>query len=132
MGHGNEPGPDRVPDYSLDRRDRLVVRVEYDVFAALVFKPGDMTRYEFIVADYPEPGYCYVAGSPGVSLVVVSRQEVADCYRRLIDCVGKHTALQGRALEDWYVSHLREQVRCNPWTAWALVQCLGEYWRVAP
>lgn len=108
-----------------------VVYIETKATIAVI-EPGDMTRYEFIWAN-AQLGYVHIAsiGSVRFDGYQYETLRILHCYNLCKDCAKSgslpadpddHSKLEP------YLSYITEHSNCNPWTAWAMVQCLAERW----
>jgi hypothetical protein len=125
-GKQDWPTEDLIPEWSKDRPDRRLSIEKEGTYHE--FQPGDATKYRFTAVDSPVEGFIVCAGTPDLGAYPYQRGDLANCYRRLRDYSGVPREEQGPALGDGYVQYIISHSGCNPWTAWALVQCLGEYW----
>lgn len=102
-----------------DRRSR------YDLTDGTLaaFQPGDATLYNFMWSEQPN-GFLLVAGTPDLAMYEYELESILECYNNHADCVGRHRLPIGPYI-GYVVNHSRN---CNPWTAWAMVQCIAEYY----
>ena len=93
-----------------------------------VFQPGDGTKYEFIWAN-AGPGCVHVASINAVRFdgSQYSQQSILRCYNRNKDCGNRLPTCEDDEPDD-YLLPIVGHSNCNPWTAWAMVQCLAERW----
>lgn len=107
-----------------------------DAWVAM-FEPGDATHYEFMWCAGPTLGFVRVAGSPNLGMYEYNIESIERCYEEYKALVGTGR-LPGRVQEDkkggkkfvmepylgYIVGH---SGNCNPYTAWAMVQCIAEH-----
>lgn len=93
-------------------------------------EPGDGTHYEFMWCVEHDEEFVRVAGLPDLKMYEYRVDEVLDCYERNRGMVGRH-----ELPEDPYLGYIQgHSGKCNPWTAWAMVQCIAEHliWASGP
>ena len=87
------------------------------------FEPGDGTHYEFMWMR-AQTGFVRVAGTPDLRMYEYNIESIKRCYEEHRDLVGT----KAFPVEEPYIGYVVEHSKCNPWTAWAMVQCIAEKW----
>lgn len=87
------------------------------------FELGDGTHYEFLWMR-AQPGFVRVAGTPDLRMYEYQIESIERCYETYRELAGTKEF----PVEEPYIGYVVEHSRCNPWTAWAMIQCLAERW----
>jgi len=87
------------------------------------FEPGDGTHYEFMWCVGAPSEYLRVAGLPDLKMYEYLIDDILQCYETHKKFVGTHGLP-----EDGFLGYVcGHSGHCNPWTAWAMVQCIAEH-----
>lgn len=87
------------------------------------FQPGDGTLYNFLWCEQAN-GFLVVVGTPDLGMYEYELESILACYAEHTDVVGKHSLPA-----DPYIGYVQSHSgKCNPWTAWAMIQCIAEYY----
>ena len=103
------------------------------------FQPGDATRYNFMwVEELHGDGteFLIVAGTPDLRMYEYNLESIKACYERCKEFVGHNAkglpqivGTDGEVQRHPYIGYIQgHSGKCNPWTAWAMVQCIAEYY----
>lgn len=100
-------------------------------------QPGDGTVYDFMWAASREFDFYHVAGTPGFAMYEYSKLSILNCYEECKAGVSTGRLPQTEWVDDdgktqcqphHYIAYVADHSRCNMYTAWAMVQCLAEFW----
>lgn len=86
------------------------------------FEPGDRTHYEFMWCVSSPTTYLKVAGLPRFEMYEYLTESILQCYEENKELVGK-----SELPADGFLGYVQGHSNCNPWMAWAMVQCIAEH-----
>ena len=104
----------------------------YDLKTKLIeIKPGDMTRYSFLISNY-NLDYVIIAGS-GKGAKFAGYEYRKDSIKNFIkkfdikiDESYRSYIQKNKILDDHYIRYIVNHSFCNPWTAVAAIICASE------